>query len=257
MFSDASAGTITPISFQLADRAVSATTDILGSETAALDQFRVSGNVGDENANGWDLFPVDYIECTYRGIVLSTVARAIRWCATQSMVSSTALTDFRTRKIERTDEADVPLTVPAPTIAKAVDTNAGEYQADGVYQPGEFVPWVITVTLPEGRTNSLTVNDTLPTGFSYISGTVAFDAPTTGVFNLTGSPAAGATGAISWTFSTVDVTASTTSPNPITDTLSIRFLTRVTGSAPTGTATNATSGTYVPPGSPATRHRYR
>jgi fimbrial isopeptide formation D2 family protein/uncharacterized repeat protein (TIGR01451 family) len=252
VFSDDSAGTITPISFQLADRAVSATTDILGSETAALDQFRVSGNVGDENANGWDLFPADYIECTYRGIVLSTVR------AGDPLVLNTvdgvidSANGLQDEEIERTDEDDVPLTVPAPTIAKAVDTSAGEYQADGVYQPGEFVPWVITVTLPEGRTNSLVVNDTLPAGFTYVSGAVAFDAPTTGSFNLTGSPAAGATGAISWTFSTVDVTASTISPDPITDTLSIRFLTRVTGSAPTGIATNATSGTYVPPGSPAT-----
>lgn len=67
---------------------------------------------------------------------------------------------------------DASISIAEPTLSKT-SINIDPGPAGGSVVPGDVISYELTVTLPEGTTPGLTIEDSLPAGFSYVSGTVA------------------------------------------------------------------------------------
>ncbi len=69
---------------------------------------------------------------------------------------------------------DAEITVADPELSKtAVAVNPGPAGSDVV--PGDVITYQLTVTLPEGNIPGVTIEDALPSGFSYVGGSVAIN----------------------------------------------------------------------------------
>ncbi len=236
---------LTPLEFDL-----SPFNGVADAEATTFDNFRVSGGAA-ENSNPWFLNGGDRIICDYQVTINANVQAGDPSVLNSVTVTRDTANNDQAEEITTTSTpVTTTLTVPAPTLLKDVDTTAGQYQADGTYQAGEFVPYAITVTVPEGQVTDLNVTDTLPAGFSFDSTT---SVATSWAATLTPTgPTNGATGTVTWAFGNVSVPGTTTGPITSYETITIRFLLRVTTTAVAGTATNTAAGNYDPPGTPNT-----
>lgn len=237
---------LTPIEFDL-----SPFDGVADAEATTFDNFRVSGGAA-ENSNPWFLNGGDSIICTYQVTLNANVQAGDPSILNSVTVTYDTADNDQPQEITTTSApATTTLSVPSPTLTKDVDATATEYQADGTYQPGDLVPYVITVTVPEGQVTDLNVTDTIPTGFQFVS-TTSVTTSWAAVLTPTG-PTSGATGTVTWAFGNVSVPGTITGPTASFETISIRFLLRVTTSAPSGTATNTAAGNFDPPGTPNTQ----
>lgn len=236
---------LTPIEFDLAPF-----DGVADAETTTFDNFRVSGGAA-ENSNPWFLNGGDSIICTYQVTLNANVQAGDPSILNSVTVTYDTADNDQPQEVTTTSTpATTTLSVPSPTLTKDVDATATEYQADGTYQPGDLVPYVITVTVPEGQVTDLNVTDTIPTGFQFVS-TASVTTSWAAALTPTG-PTSGATGTVTWAFGNVSVPGTTTGPPASFETITIRFLLRVTTSAPSGTATNTAASNFDPPGTPNT-----
>jgi LPXTG-site transpeptidase (sortase) family protein len=243
----AGAGGPAPIAFQM-DVAPFGSAD---AEAATLDTFRITGDVA-EGSNGWDVAAGDALSCTYNVTMNATLQ--VGDPAVVNLINAQADTangdQGANENTLTTPNRQTTLSVPSPTLTKDVDTTAAEYQADGAYQPGQLVPYVIAVTVPEGQVTDLNVTDALPAGFEFDS-TTSVATSWAAVLTPT-SPANGATGTVMWAFGNIAVPGTTTGPTTSYETITIRFLLRVMAATATGAATNTAAGNFDPPGTPNT-----
>jgi len=87
---------------------------------------------------------------------------------------------------------DASVTIAGPAIEKTSTAVVPGPDADGVV-PGDTITYQLTVTLPEGTTPGLTIEDQLPAGFGFVTDSVAVDASgLTGTVNT--SPTASQSG---------------------------------------------------------------
>jgi large repetitive protein len=106
-------------------------------------------------------------------------------------------------------------TLDSNAIAKAVisDTwdTGGSSADDGIARVGDVVTYALTLTLREGPTRNVTIQDTLDPGLAFVD-VVSINGDTTAPYSavapfshadITGVPAAGATGTLTWTLGDV------------------------------------------------------
>ncbi|HEY1100270.1 MAG TPA: isopeptide-forming domain-containing fimbrial protein, partial [Myxococcota bacterium] len=67
----------------------------------------------------------------------------------------------------------ISTTVPTITAVKALQATSRTETTGNFVTPGEIVTYRISVTLPEGTINGLTITDALPVGMAYVPGTVS------------------------------------------------------------------------------------
>lgn len=233
---------LTPIEFDLApfDGVADA------PEAITWDNFRVSGGAA-ENSNPWFLNGGDQIICTYQVTINADVRAGDPAIVNRvTMTADTADGDQPQEVTTTTPQVTTTLSVPAPTLVKDVDATAVQYQADGTYQPGELVPYVITVTVPEGQITDLNITDTFPAGFVFVTGSTTVTTSWAAALTpaVTELPAS-----VTWAFGSVAVPGTLTGPTASYETITIRFLLRVTDAAPASPAVNTAGGNFDPPGS--------
>lgn len=106
---------------------------------------------------------------------------------------------------------DAVVTMAPPTLLKTVSSVAPQAAGPGNVAAGDVITYALTVTLPEGRTDSLVLTDSLPAGFEFLApvtvDTTGFVGAVTGTpaTSVGGTPATGET--VTMNFGTVDVTA--------------------------------------------------
>jgi uncharacterized repeat protein (TIGR01451 family)/fimbrial isopeptide formation D2 family protein len=91
-----------------------------------------------------------------------------------------------------TDPASV--TVPIPSIAKALVSTSAAHSAGSNVVIGEVISYALTITLPEGTTPTLVVTDAVPGGLAYVSGSGVLDLTGFGGTVGAGEPAAASAG---------------------------------------------------------------
>ena len=116
--------------------------------------------------------------------------------------------DFTTTDL--TDQATV--TMAPPSIAKTIQSIAPNGAGGSNVTAGDIVTYRLRVTLPEGTTPALTLDDTLPAGFQFVAGSVAVD--TTGFAGtVTTTPTVSAGPPIDIQFGDVTVSADNVTTN--------------------------------------------
>lgn len=118
-------------------------------------------------------------------------------------------------------------TTSAPTFAKS--RTSPVVAVDDIVQPGETINYRVVVSLKEGNTNSLIIRDTLPAGFQFVSAS-PLTLGTNVTATLAASPAANASGTISWTFNT-PVTDASDNTADAGDQITLDYVVRVTNAA--------------------------
>ena len=162
--------------------------------------------------------------------VLSSTASAI-WSSLSGAVTFPPVTD------------PASVTIARPTVAKTIDTVAPEGAGGGLVTSGDVITYSFAVTLPEGTTNGLTLTDSLPAGFEFLSAAVdttgfvgSVDAAPT--VNTGGTVDAGQTVTIEFD-SPADTTV-TGDNNAANNTFVVTLNARVSGASGSNAATSST-----------------
>ncbi|MBI1294076.1 DUF11 domain-containing protein [bacterium] len=107
------------------------------------------------------------------------------------------------------DSDPASFTAADPGVVKQIDGTSAAHTANPDVTIGEVITYALTVTLPEGLTPSLVITDDLPTGLSYVVGSVAVDS--SGFNGTLPTPSITATGGsgddVIVTFGNITVTA--------------------------------------------------
>ncbi|MBZ0292124.1 MAG: isopeptide-forming domain-containing fimbrial protein, partial [Anaerolineae bacterium] len=251
------------------------TSVVLPADSNGQDPITVTNNA-DQNANTWDLRPggVDVLTCTYDVLVLQDVSPGdsldntadADWSSLDGVVSNGPTEPNERIYDDSFDDGDddtdtAQVQVPNLTVDKIVGPNTDpNYQADNQYQPGQLIPYQITIVLPEGTAEQLTVTDSFNTNLQYEAGSTTVTGATLNS-GVTPNPNTATAGQIVWVLDDIVTTGTATTANPPTtgNTVTITYYLRVMSGAPNGaTYTNTvsvrhdTDGDDIPDSTPVT-----